>query len=84
MPDARGWPDPARPGFPEHPYNDGPHLIQDANGRRWAWWTFLAEAWQLPSPSGTIDLGLTVLPELAAKQWTYLGPATAPDGKPVS
>ena len=29
MPDKKGWPDPAKPGVPENPTQEGPHLIAD-------------------------------------------------------
>ena len=42
MPDARGWPDPANPGFPENPKRNRPHLLQDPGDKRcWGWWTFV-------------------------------------------
>jgi hypothetical protein len=78
MPDARGWPDPAKPGFPKNPGRDGPYLIIDAaGGRRWMCWEPVGGFWQLSNMTGKED------PAVAGQEWTYLGPAVAPDGKPV-
>ena len=78
MADARGWPDPARPGFPENPERDGPHLVIDASGGRgWVWWESAVGFWQISKMAGIEE------PEVAGQEWTYLGPAIAPDGKPV-
>ena len=84
MPDARGWPDPEKPGFPENPDRDGAHLLAKDGHRTWAWWHYTGCSFQLPSPahpawgvSGVLD------PRLAAMDWTYLKPAVAADGKPV-
>ena len=76
MPDARGWPDPGNPGVPPNSDHPGPHLIVDGFGeRQWAWWLgFGAErgGWLTATHSGT-----------RGSEWTYIGSAVAPDGKPV-
>ena len=85
MPDARGWPDPERPGFPMDQSLDGPHLLISPHGRRtWAWWSYPGRVWQLPSqPNAVGDPRGSLDPRMAAKEWIYLGPATAPDRKSV-
>jgi hypothetical protein len=77
MSDGFGGPDPAQPGFPQDPERSGPHLVIDHRRfRQWAWWTgfdFGARGgWQLSHAGGG-----------AGVDWTYLGPAVAPGGKPI-
>jgi hypothetical protein len=39
MADQRGWPNATKPGTPETPDQEGPHLIEDEHGTRyWYWW----------------------------------------------
>jgi hypothetical protein len=74
MPDPRGWPDAARPGVPEHPDREAPHVIVDQRGqRRWAWWVpgTRGGAWKYSAAVGP------------CVRWTYIGPAEPPDGLPV-
>jgi hypothetical protein len=76
MPDARGWPDPANPGRPPNPHQAGPHLIMDEYGKRWwAWWT--------PENGGPAGGWMYATGGGAGLDWTYIGPAVPPDGKPV-
>lgn len=76
MPDERGWPDPKRPGYPKNPDHEGPHLIIDEDmRRRWAWWRPRGGIWGY-------SLAEKYAPA-AGWDWTYIGPAMAPDGKPV-
>lgn len=73
---ARGWPDPANPGVPPNPRLSGPHLIVDEYGtRRWAWWT----------PTSDKALGTWKSARTGGRgiDWSYVGPAMAPDGEPV-
>jgi hypothetical protein len=76
MPDPRGWPDPANPGVPSNQEKAGPHLIVDEYGRdaghggfRTASKTF--GGWTYAGGGGR------------ESNWTYIGPAAAPDGLPV-
>jgi len=76
MPDAHGWPDPARPGIPAIPERPGPHLILVRDGkRRWMWW----EPSTNQTPGGWLFTGGSG----PATTWDYLGPAVTPDGKQV-
>jgi hypothetical protein len=79
MVDERNWPDPGKPGFPKAAASDGPHLIRNARGvRQWVWWVSVGGGfWRLPSPYGN------VVPLVAAREWTYIGPAATPDGGPA-
>jgi hypothetical protein len=46
MPDQMGWPDPANPGMPTDPSQEGPHLIKDERGvRRWYFWVPARASW---------------------------------------
>jgi hypothetical protein len=69
------WPDPRRPGIPLDPERPGPHLLVDMHRtRRWGWWSGFGElgGWYTDGREhGTLS------------DWTYIGPALAPDGKPV-
>lgn len=79
MIDEQTWPDPERPGFPENPTEDGPHLLQTPDGWRiWAWWSYSGKSWTLPG-----QFGGAMTPELAGKDCIYLGSAVARDGKLV-
>jgi hypothetical protein len=66
MPDPRGWPNPARLGFPTNPDLEGPHLIEDEHGkRRLMWW--------LPDTVVWFSSSLQLPPILAGERWTYVG-----------
>ncbi len=76
MPDHTGWPDPAHPGVPANPGQEGPHLIADEFGKRWwAWWmpdsSRHGGSWTYAAGGG------------AGVDWTYVGPAKSPDDLPV-
>ena len=73
METQKGWPDPKKPGVPQNPERSGPHLLIDERGsRHWGWWTSGMIMWQF-------DNGL----QSSARDWTYVGPAETPDGKPI-
>jgi hypothetical protein len=72
MPDPRGWPNPAKLGFPTNPDLEGPHLIEDEHGkRRLMWW--------LPHTVVWFSSSLQLPPILAGERWTYVGGAIVPD-----
>lgn len=74
---GKDWPDPGQPGVPENPNREGPHLVMDSRGkRRWAWWT-------PPRSEGNGDWTTDGGESGAGQNWTYIGPAQPPDGKPV-
>ncbi len=84
MADARGWPDPAMPGYPKNCGKDGPHLLVSPHGgRTWAWWHYGGRTWLLPDARNPAERGGTLHPGEAGTDWTYLGPAVPPDGKPA-
>jgi hypothetical protein len=71
MPNEKGWPDAANPGFPWNPNQEGPHLITDQHGqRRWYFWV-AAGGWF----SGSFQCS----PAFAGEHWRYIGAAIAPD-----
>ena len=75
MSDPKGWPDAANPGIPLNPERQGPHVIVDQYGKRWwAWWDGLGPNGGWSHATATGNRGLN---------WTYIGPAVAPDGLPV-
>ena len=46
MPNEKGWPDAANPGFPSKPDQEGPHYIRDQYGeRRWYFWLPVGTLW---------------------------------------
>jgi hypothetical protein len=72
MPDQRGWPDPANPGVPANPDQEGPHWIEDEHGaQRWFWWLPVSGAW--------FSSSLQCSPAAAAKHWTYIEAAVVPE-----
>jgi hypothetical protein len=80
MPDQKGWPDAARPGFPTDPGRGGPHLVVVDKQRRWVWWRPHDDR-----PGGTWRyFGGVIDGQDPNLDWTYIGPAKAPDGKPVA
>ena len=80
MASGGNWPDPANPGFPDYPDDDGPHVLLTPDGwRTWGWWGHAIKAWSLPDNFGAAP----VPPGLAAEELTYIGPAKAPDERPV-
>ena len=83
MTDDRGWPDPVMPGYQENRGKDGPHLLSKGGRRTWAWWNSSGRSWQLPGARNPTDLGGALHPGDAGTNWTDLGPAVAPDGKPA-
>jgi hypothetical protein len=83
LPSARGWPDPEGPGYPENPGKDGPHLLRKNRRRTWAWWHYRGRSWLLPDARNPTDRAGTLNPGEVGKDWTYIGPAVVPDGKPV-
>jgi hypothetical protein len=65
MPDQRGWPNPANPGFPLNPGRFGQHQVVDEHGtQRSATWLPDAGSWDKP---GTLAAWV-------ANRWTYVGP----------
>jgi len=83
MPSTHGWPDPANPGFPTNWTRDGPHLIQKGPHRVWVWWMHLGQTFLMPAPRDPAWGVAGILhPSIAAQEWTYLGPAQAPNGRP--
>jgi hypothetical protein len=84
MPDAHGWPDRASPGIPANPTRDGPHLIEKGPYRVWVWWLHIGQTFLLPARGDPAwGVSRVLHPLIAAQEWTYLGPAIAPDGRPV-
>lgn len=76
MSEGKGWPDPAKPGIPENPTRQGPHVVVDPHGKRWwAWWR----------PDSTRHGGSWTygVAQDALLDWTYIGPGKPPDGEPV-
>jgi hypothetical protein len=74
--DKNGWPDPDHPGWPIDPRQEGPHLVVDQYGKR---------RWYLWMTNGTwFRGGNSCSAGWAGRDWTYIGPAVAPDGGPVS
>ena len=72
MPDQRGWPDPAKPGVPPNPDQEGPHLIKDERGvRRWYFW--------VPSRTSWFSAFYERHQLFAGENWTYIGAAIEPD-----
>ena len=71
MPDQRGWPHAANPGFPQNPDQDGWHLIEDDRGtQQQVYWLSVPKTWAFPASSGS--------PDTIAKQWKYVRPVERP------
>lgn len=85
MSKENGWPDPERPGFPQDCSCDGPHLLLNPRKRPvWAWWRASGSGWQIPEQRVLTDGPIGALhPITAGAEWSYVGPAVAPDGKPI-
>jgi hypothetical protein len=71
MGDQKGWLNATKPGTPENPDQEGPHLIEDEHGARsWYWWLPDAAIWFTSSQQRS--------PSFAAQHWTYIGAAAEP------
>src|SRR6476660_7793510 len=71
MADQKGWPNATKPGTPENPDQEGPHLIEDEHGNRfWYWW--------LPDGGSWFRTSGQFPASLAAQHWTYIGASAEP------
>ena len=76
MTNEESWPDQKNLGLPPNPDKTGAHLLIVDGERRWGWWSAQFQLWGIGSDwqPGTF---------LLAERVAYVGPAKAPDGKPV-
>jgi hypothetical protein len=76
MPDPRGWPAPRQPRRAIQPGEGRPTPNRGRIWpRRWAWW--------IPNSSKTFGGWTYAGGGGRESNWTYIGPAAAPDGLPV-